>query len=212
MLLSHSALPVREAGVSRSAFPLHSEEAGIRYRLLKRLLKKKERGSTPSLCRLGGRRRAQLIHSTSWRSAAKGIPTEISANMEMNLAECFLHPFFFILMGFLQALGECPPFTANIYVLGFLVDRCLQRKEPAPSPCKDNGTHPSTRPISIPLCRQGTDTTGSAWAGSGELWPLGFENPHLNLEKMFSNVQILGWGRGENLQNLQRKVFRRTKR
>lgn len=44
MLLGHSALPVREAGVSGSAFPLQSEEAGIRYRLLKRLLKEKEAG------------------------------------------------------------------------------------------------------------------------------------------------------------------------
>lgn len=43
----------------------------------------------------GGRQRAQLIHSTSWLSAAKGIPTEISANMEMNLAEWFYTLFAF---------------------------------------------------------------------------------------------------------------------
>lgn len=94
MLLGHSALPVQEAGVSRSAFPLQSEEARIRYRLLKRPLKKKERQHTIAL-QAGGRQGAQLIHSTSWLSAAKGIPTEISANMEMNLAEQFLHLFFF---------------------------------------------------------------------------------------------------------------------
>lgn len=95
MLLSHSALLVWEAGVLRSAFPLQPEEAGIRYRLLKRPLKKERKRQLTIALQAGGKQRAQLIHSTSWLSAAKGIPTEISANMEMNLAEWFYTLFCF---------------------------------------------------------------------------------------------------------------------
>lgn len=138
-LLGHSVLPVWEAGVSRSAFPLQSEEAGIRHCLLKCPLKKERKRQHTIILQAGGRRRAQLIHSMSWLSAAKGIPTETPANMEINLTELFLHLFLFVINGLFASGCGVRTFHCKHSRTWFAGKQGFAVERAAPSPCNDNG-------------------------------------------------------------------------
>lgn len=66
-------------------------------------------------------------------------------------------------MGFLRVVMECAPFTANIHVLGLLVNRDLQWKGQLRHPAMTMGSTQAPIPSAPHSVTKGISGTGSVW-------------------------------------------------